>query len=316
MTSADARRRLAPPRGATGWRATVAVLLSGFAMGMADLVPGVSGGTVALVVGIYERLVANIRRGAGLVSAVLRLDAAEAGRRWRGIEWGFLLPLLAGVLSAVVALAGVLSAQLATRPVLMSALFLGLIVGAVVVSHAELRRSTAGLLALAAAVAVVTFVLLGLRPGRFTDPSLPALFGGGAVAVCAMILPGVSGSFLLLLLGLYEVVLGAVDAREVVPVGVFAVGAAVGLGLFSTVLNWLLQRWHDRVLAVLIGIMAGSLRVLWPWPAGGEDGIGDTALAAPPPGELPPAVAAALVGLVVVVVVGRVGQRVNRGPAR
>lgn len=308
--SAEPRSRPTPPGPVrSGVTALLGVYAGGFAMGAADIVPGVSGGTVALVIGIYERLVTNIRAGAGVLSALIRLEPAAARRELGRVEWEFLVPLLGGILTAVALLAGVLHRALESNPVELSALFFGLIVGSVAVGFAEVKRLRPSLYALAAAAAVVTFVLLGFRTGRFTDPSLLVLFGGGALAVCAMILPGISGSFLLLIVGLYEVVIAAVDDRALVQLAVVATGAAIGLGAFSTLLDWLLRRYHDRVLAVLIGLMAGSLRVLWPWPPGGEDGIGETALAAPVAAELPVTTALAVAAAVGVVVLGFAGRR-------
>lgn len=278
-------------------------------MGTADLVPGVSGGTVALVVGIYPRLVGNIREGAGALASLLRWDLAGAAARVRTIQWRFLLPLLAGILTAIVALASLLSYLLETQPIAMSAVFLGLVVGAVIVSLRQVERWTPAIVTLAVASTVVTFWVLGFRTGRFEDPSLFILFGGGALAITAMILPGISGSFILLLLGLYDPVLGAVADRDLITVLVVGLGAATGLGLFSTFLDWLLERYRTPVLAVLIGLMAGSLRVLWPWPAG-EDGVGDTALG-PPGDDVWVALALAAGAAVVVAVVAATADRLD-----
>ncbi|MCB1260173.1 MAG: DUF368 domain-containing protein, partial [Acidimicrobiales bacterium] len=132
--------------------------------------------------------------------------------------------------------------------------------------------------------AAVTFVVLGLREGtsddvvaQTADPAIWAFFGAGAIAICAMILPGISGSFILVMLGMYGPVLGAVTDRDVVSLGVFLVGAVIGLALFSQALHWALNRHYDTVMAVLIGLMLGSMRVLWPWP----DGVDSTAIGAP-----------------------------------
>ncbi|MGI9622335.1 MAG: DUF368 domain-containing protein, partial [Acidimicrobiales bacterium] len=119
-----------------------------------------------------------------------------------------------------------------------------------------------------AGVAVVSFVMLGFQSGVVSDPTLLQFFVAGAIAICAMILPGISGSFLLLTLGMYAAVLHAVNEREIAEVAIFMLGAVVGLALFSTLLSYLLDRYHDLVLAALIGLMIGSVRVLWPWPNG------------------------------------------------
>lgn len=245
-------------------------ILRGFLMGAADVVPGVSGGTVALVLGIYERLLDNIRSGAGVLSAAARGRVREAWSRLGRIEWIWLVSLLAGIGLAVVTLAHTIEVLLEEQPVRMAALFFGLVGGSVVVATRLLRRPAPVHGAVAALVGVAAFVFLGLRSGPVDDPSLLAYLGSGAVAICAMILPGVSGSFLLLMLGMYDNVLGAVTDRDLAVLGVFLVGCVVGLAAFSTLLHWLLARWHDLVMAALIGLMLGSLRVLWPWPEGTE----------------------------------------------
>jgi putative membrane protein len=282
----------------------------GLGMGAADLVPGFSGGTVALVTGIYERLIANVRQGARALSLLLRLQVRAGLGALGAIEWGFVVALLSGILSAVVALAAWLSGLIETRPVQLSAVFLGLVLGATVVALAELRAPGARHLVIGAVVAAITFVGLGLRSGSVGEPVLPLVFAAGAIAICAMILPGISGSFLLLLLGTYVHVIDAVEAREVVFLGVLALGAVTGLASFSTVLNWALRRHHDVVLAGLLGLMVGSTRVLWPWPSTG--GVGDTRLGAPVASEVPMALASAVVAAAAVAVFAALGRRVAR----
>jgi len=266
------------------------VLLTGVAMGSADVVPGFSGGTVALVAGIYPRLIANIRASAHVVSLALRLRMRALPDALRALDWGFLLVLLTGLVGAAVTLASVLERLLETEPVTMSAVFLGLVLGAAVVARHQFRgAATRRLLLIVLVSAAITAPLLGLRPAALDDPALIVLAAAAAIAVCAMILPGVSGAFLLLVLGVYEPVIAAVAARDLVVIGVVVGGAATGLLGFSTLLNWLLRRAHDVVLAVLIGLMVGSARVLWPWPSG--TGVGDPTLGAPEGPILVPAIA-------------------------
>lgn len=254
--------------------------LTGAAMGAADLVPGFSGGTVALVSGIYPRLVANVRGAAHVVSVVLRLRRTELAAALRALDWSFLLVLLAGLVSVALVLASTLDGLLEAEPVVMSAVFLGLVLGAAVVAPRQFERRASGTTAaVVLGSAVVTALALGLRPEALSDPSPLVLAATAAFAVCAMILPGVSGSFLLLLLGTYEPVIEAVADRDLVTIAIVAAGAAAGLLSFSTLLDWLLRRAHDVVLAVLIGLMVGSARVLWPWPSTG--GVGDAGLGAP-----------------------------------
>ena len=283
------------------------ILATGFAMGSADIVPGVSGGTIALVLGIYDRLVGSIRQGTRGLAALLRGRPRESWQALLAVDWGFLVTLLLGIGTAVVVLAGLLEGLLEAQPVLLSAGFLGLVAGSVVVAADDVRHATGRVWAVGVVAAVLTFLLLGLRGGTLQDPSLVVFFLGGALAICAMILPGVSGSFLLLLVGLYAPVLAAVDDRAVATIAAVGAGAVLGLALFSTLLHWLLDHHRDTVMAALIGLMVGSLRVLWPWPAG-EEGVGDTRLGAPDD-QVAAAFALCLGAALLVVVVARVARR-------
>jgi putative membrane protein len=289
-------------------------LVRGFAMGAADIVPGVSGGTVALVLGIYERLVASIRAGSSALGSLLRGDLGGFRAWLMRVEWLLVVPLGIGILAAVATLSRVLRSLLDDAPELMAAVFLGLVAGSVVVAWRLVRAPRRAHAAIVAAVGVATFALLGLQSGtgegsvaQTADPPLWAFFAAGAIAICAMILPGVSGSFLLVLLGMYGPVLAAVTGADLVVLAVFLAGAVLGLALFSQLLHLALQRAHDLVLAALIGLMAGSVRVLWPWP----DGVESTELGMPEGAVLEAAVAA-VVALVVVIVVAGAAQRLER----
>lgn len=284
--------------------------VGGFLMGSADIVPGVSGGTIALVLGIYETLVAEVHVGARVLGTALKGDLSGAWRLFLQMRWRFLLPLGVGILSAVLLLASALDHLLETRPIELSALFLGLVAGSVVIGAGLLKQPARQHLGIAVVAAVATFLLLGLRSGQVDDPSLLIVLVAGAVAICAMILPGVSGSFLLLLMGMYETIIAAISDRDIVTAAVFLVGAVGGLALFSTFLQWMLEHHHDRVLAALLGLMAGSLRVLWPWPAG-QDGVGETALGAPVVSDLPLTIGLAVLGVVLVFGVAQVGRLVE-----
>jgi putative membrane protein len=257
--------------------ALIANVLRGFAMGVADLVPGVSGGTVALLVGVYRRLVGNIAEASRALGELLRGQVRPALTRLRSLEWGLLVPLAVGIGLAVVSLAGVIEHLLETQPVGIAAVFFGLVVASAIVAGRLVAHWDARRVGIAVAVGVAAFLLLGLRGGAVSDPSLVLFALAGAVAVCAMILPGVSGSFLLLMLGMYDNVLGAVTDRDLVTLGVFVVGCVVGLAAFSRVLHWGLVHHESTLLAAMVGLLVGSLRVLWPWPEGTES----TTLAAP-----------------------------------
>lgn len=246
----------------------------GFAMGAADIVPGVSGGTVALVLGIYERLIRNVHSAASTARHLVQADLAGARDRLRHVEWRWVLSLLAGILGAVVTLSSLIEHLLEDEAVRMAGLFFGLVTGSAVVAWRLVRRIGTVEVALMLLTGIAVFWLLGLRSdteatgAEVVTKPLWTFFAAGAIAICAMILPGISGSFILVMLGMYTEVLGAVNDRDLAVLAVFALGCAVGLGAFSTLLNWLLLHHHDQVMAVMIGLMLGSLRVLWPWPGG------------------------------------------------
>ena len=178
------------------------------------------------------------------------------------------MPLVIGILIAVVTLASVIVTQLEENPEEMAGIFFGLVAASTVIAWRLLKERTSRRLMVMVGIAFIVFVMLGWQAGPVADPSPLAFLGAGMVAICAMILPGISGSFLLLMLGMYGAVIHAVDDRAFGDAAVFAIGAVVGLALFSTLLGWLLDSAFDWVMAVLVGLMLGSLRVLWPWPNG------------------------------------------------
>jgi putative membrane protein len=282
----------------------------GFAMGAADIVPGVSGGTVALVLGIYERLIQNVHAGAQALKEILRGRRAAFVPALKQVEWVWLVSLLVGVLSAVAVLSSIIEDLLHDHPVRMSGLFFGLVAGSVIVAWRLIKAVTVAELAMMFGVALVLFLLLGLRSETeavgeeiVTRPWWVFLLAG-ALAICAMILPGISGSFILVMIGMYTEVLGAVNDRDLLPLLATAVGCVVGLALFSSLLSWLLDHHHDLVIAAMIGLMLGSLRVLWPWPGG----TNTTDLAAPADDVGFP-ILLALVGFAVVISVEIVASR-------
>jgi putative membrane protein len=289
-----------------------AQLARGFSMGAADIVPGVSGGTVALVLGIYERLIGNIREGAAALRRLIMWRPDELAASLRRIEWTWLISLLVGILVAVAALASLLEGLLDDHPIQMAGLFLGLVLGAVVIAWRLLDRVDAATIAVVLLAAAAVFLLLGLRTDTTVDENAAEVvtepvwtfFLAGAIAICAMILPGISGSFILVLLGMYTEVLGAVNDRDLLVLGVFALGCIVGLALFSTLLSWSLAHHHHWVMAGLIGLMLGSTRVLWPWPGGVET----TTLARPSDPVAVP-IALAVAGFLAVIAVEWIARR-------
>ena len=248
-------------------------LVRGILIGIAEVIPGVSGGTVALIVGLYRRLIDAI---ADVVLAGRRLITGprrEAVDLIKHLPWSMLIPVAVGMGAAVIIGARILEPLLETHPEQMRALFFGLVAAGVLVPLGILRRTApggidikAGVLIVIAAVAAV--ILTGLPPATVTDPPLITVFFAAAVAICALVLPGVSGSFLLLSFGLYEPTITAVNERNLAYLAVFALGAIFGLAIFVSVLRWLLDH-HTRItMAIIVGLMIGSLRALWPWQDG------------------------------------------------
>ncbi len=230
-------------------------------MGAADAVPGVSGGTMALVLGIYEQL----------LDAITSVTPANAGLLVRGrlqefssnVPWRFVLTLFVGIAVAVVSAARVLEQVLENNPELLFGFFFGLVAASVWVVGRKLRWDATAI-ALGIAGTAIGAVIVSLSPADGSSDSL-SLFVAGAVAICAMILPGISGAFILLLLGQYGTVLGAVNDRDLGIIAIVGAGAVIGLLVFARVLRRLLARAHDQTLALLVGFMAGSLLKLWPW---------------------------------------------------
>ena len=235
----------------------------GFAMGSADVVPGVSGGTMAFILGIYEELVFSIR-------AVGRKEFWRALLHFRikdallAINLPFLIAVFAGIFLAVLTLAKGLEWLLENQPVLIWSFFFGLVLASVVTVAKRIKRWGVIVVAALAAGAIGAFFLVGAVPAQ-TPNTWWFLLLSGALASVAMILPGISGAFILLILGKYQFVLGAVNNRDIVSLAILAMGAAVGIVVFAQLLGYLLKRHHDLTVAVLTGFMLGSLRKLWPW---------------------------------------------------
>lgn len=281
------------------------IFFRGMAMGAADVVPGVSGGTLALITGIYEELIDTLGGFTPRLLGVWRREGFVAC--WQQANLTFLLTLLAGILTSIALLARLITWLLATHPIPVWAFFSGLILASIFLVLKPLRQrgcwqGAAFLVGTGAAVAI------GLAPslGEISAGAL-IFFLSGMLAICAMILPGISGSFILLLLGMYQPVLEAVKQGAWPLLFAFMAGCAVGLLSFVHVLKWALHRFHDTVMALLAGFMAGSLLKLWPWRISAEQGLGDRwmtpadyALATGEPGQLVPALLAAAVAVMLV----------------
>ena len=242
-------------------------LLRGALIGVVETVPGVSGGTVALVTGIYDEA---IEAGHRVTAAARRLvtgpdRVAGAQEQLRGVNWLLVLPLLVGMAAAVLTVAGPVAGLVEDHPLTMRALFLGLVAGSVLVpvrlSGGAWRGAELGLFALGA----VGGLLLTSLPSTSLEPSPWVVAPAAAIAVCALVLPGVSGSFLLLSVGLYQPTLQAVDQRDLGYIAWFGLWALVGLVVIVKLMRLLLTRHHRGTMVVLAGVMIGALRSLWPW---------------------------------------------------
>jgi putative membrane protein len=245
------------------WREYLGLAARGFAMGMADVVPGVSGGTMAFVLGIYEELLESIRR---------MVNPPAFGLALRGkfkaaldlLPWPFLLAVGVGILTAVFSLAHVLEWALEHHPVLVWSFFFGLVAASIWAVSRRVQRWHLTTMVSAVVGAVALYWIIGLTPVE-TPTASWFIFLSGFIAICAMILPGISGSFILVLLGKYQYILSAVTGRDFLTLLIFMAGAGIGIVSFAQVLSWLLKRYHDVTVAFLIGLMIGSLRKLWPW---------------------------------------------------
>ncbi|MGI8949863.1 MAG: DUF368 domain-containing protein [Ornithinimicrobium sp.] len=300
-------------------------LLRGFLIGSAELVPGVSGGTVALVTGVYDELIDSAAHvgGAGrkLVTGGDGGRAQASRAELARTDWWLVLPVLLGMVTAVVTIAGVMSAFVADSPEHARGLFFGLVAVSIVVPLRMLppahraRALDAGLVIVAA---VAAYLLIGLAAGGGSaEAPLYVVFLAASVAVCALVVPGVSGSFLLLAVGMYTTTLGAVEDRDLLYLAVFGAGAVLGLGSFVQVLRYLLNSHRRTTLLVMSGLMIGSLRALWPWQStsgGGGEAEGPGQLVAPYAPVLGP-VLLALLGAAVVGILVLVQIRADRKAA-
>lgn len=238
------------------------LVLRGILMGAADVVPGVSGGTIAFITGIYEELLESIKSID--LAAIKLLFSKGIVAFWKHINGNFLVAVLAGIAIAVVSLAKLLSYLLENYPVLIWAFFFGLIVASAIYIVRQVKKWDIGVvvaLILGAAFAFAITLVTRVE----TPNELWFIFLSGMIAICAMILPGISGSFILVLMGKYEYVLDAVHERNLTVIAVLGTGAVVGLLAFSRVVSWLFKKFHDHTVAVLTGFMIGSLNKVWPW---------------------------------------------------
>ncbi len=239
----------------------IRIFFTGIAMGIADIIPGVSGGTMAFILGIYEDLLNAIK---SFDLEVIRLALRFQFKRILDhVPWQFLITLLLGIGAAFFSLAHAISWLLENEPVYLFAFFFGLILASILAIGALIRWKAQTIITLIIGT-IVAFVIVGMVPLDMPHDPL-TLFLSGSVAIMAMILPGISGSFILLILGQYDYILDAVKTLDIFTLLPVALGAGVGIIAFSRILSWLLKHYHELTITVLVGFMIGSLRVIWPW---------------------------------------------------
>lgn len=239
---------------------------TGFAMGTADLVPGVSGGTIAFLFGVYEELLYSIRTVSG--TALKHFIRGEFQKALKCIPFNFLIPLLFGMVIAIFTLASLFTFLMETFPMFLWSFFFGLVIGSVFVIGRQVRQWTKKAIVGLIIGATFSFFVVGAAFSSGIGDGPFAFFVTGFIAFCAMILPGISGSLMMVLMGQYETVLQAISDRNIGLLLLLAIGGAVGLALFSRVLSWVFRRYHAVAMALLIGMLIGSLRSLWPWREG------------------------------------------------
>lgn len=241
----------------------VVISLKGMAMGAADVVPGVSGGTIAFISGIYEELLSTI---SGINLSVLQtLKTKGLKAAWFQANANFLIALFLGVFISVVSLAKIISFLLSTKPILVWSFFFGLVLASILYIGKQIDKwRIQEILTLSLACSIAYYITIA-EPLVSGEVSLLFLFLSGALAICAMILPGISGAFILVLLGAYETILNAVHARDFQVIAVVGAGTIVGLLSFSRILKWLFANYKSVTLAGLTGFVLGSLNKIWPW---------------------------------------------------
>ena len=238
------------------------VSLKGCAMGMADVVPGVSGGTIAFISGIYEELLGSIKSID--LEAIKLLFTGKFRTLWKKINGNFLFSLIAGIGVAILTMARVMTYMLENHPIITWSFFFGLIIASALMVAREVKHWSAMPIVTMVIGAALSYWITVVSPAT-TPNDWWFVMLSGAIAICAMILPGISGAFILLLMGKYMFIMEAVTQMNIGVLALFAVGAIVGIVSFSHVLSWLLAKWHDATVTMLMGFMIGSLNKVWPW---------------------------------------------------
>lgn len=240
----------------------ITLMLKGMGMGAADVVPGVSGGTIAFIVGIYDELINSIKSVNG--ESLKLLFTGKIGAFWKAINGNFLCSILLGIGISVFSLAKLITWLLVAHPILVWAFFFGLVLASTWFVSKDIKRWHIGTIAMFIVGVAVAFYITVATPAQTPD-NYAFIFLCGAIAICAMILPGISGSFILVLLGKYMYIMEAVKEFKIGTLAVFAAGALIGITAFSRVLSYALAHFRNSTLALLTGFMLGSLNKVWPW---------------------------------------------------
>tara|TARA_R110001583_G_scaffold123082_1_gene274406 strand:- start:26182 stop:27114 length:933 start_codon:yes stop_codon:yes gene_type:complete len=239
------------------------ISLKGMAMGAADVVPGVSGGTIAFISGIYEELLASISSVNFATLKLLKTNGIKAA--WKAVNGNFLLALFIGIFCSILSLAKLISWLLEHKPIMVWSFFFGLVLASILYIGKQISKWNSLVVVGLLLGAILAYYITTLQPLISENSSPLFLFLAGAIAICAMILPGISGAFILVLLGAYKPVLEAIHTRNFKVIAIVGVGAVVGLLSFSKVLKWLFNNYKNYTLAVLTGFIMGSLNKIWPW---------------------------------------------------
>ncbi|TDQ23772.1 DUF368 domain-containing protein [Tenacibaculum caenipelagi] len=239
------------------------IMLKGIAMGAADVVPGVSGGTIAFISGIYEELLSSISNINIKLLKTFRNEGLKAA--WKQANGSFLASLFAGIFISIISLAKLISWLLVHQPILLWSFFFGLVLASVIYIAKQVTQWNIVSIILLFLGAALAYYITMLNPLVSEHSSLPFIFIAGAIAICAMILPGISGSFVLVLLGAYKPILAAVNNRNFTIITTVGLGAIIGLLSFSRVLKYLFTNYKNYTLVTLTGFIIGSLNKIWPW---------------------------------------------------
>lgn len=243
-------------------RAYFILILKGMAMGAADVIPGVSGGTIAFITGIYEELIESVK-SINLKSLKL-LFSGRILEFWKAINGAFLISVFLGIAISIFSLAKGLKFLLENYPIPVWAFFFGLILSSTIFVAKKIKKYDLIIWVAGAAGIIAAYYITILTPSE-ANTTKWFIFLSGVIAICAMILPGISGSFILVLLGMYKFILNAVSILDIGTLLIFISGAAIGIIAFSNFLSWLLKRWYNTTIALLAGFMIGSLNKIWPW---------------------------------------------------